>query len=42
MTREDGSKEVTEEVIDGGKKTETKYLLAPGESDAQNRGKLKY
>ena len=42
ITHEDGSKDVSEEVIDNGKKMEKKYSLQPGESESGNRGKLKY
>lgn len=41
VSKGDGSKEVTKEVIENGQKTSEKYILGPGESD-KTRGKLKY
>ncbi len=43
ITNKDGSKEVTEEVIENGKRTENKYMLGPGESDSNaQRHRIKY
>ena len=41
LTHGDGRKEVSEEVIEDGKKSVKKYVLGPGESNG-NKEKLKY
>ena len=42
ITKKDGTKEVTEEVLDNGKRAENKYILGPGESENGMKAKLKY
>jgi hypothetical protein len=42
ITKQDGSKEVTEESMEDGRKVENKYILGPGQSDPSGKGRLKY